>query len=149
MFSHESTGTPVESNNGYLLGKRTMDITVAMWKEDIRNGCLIKSELLKDYPKWFLETTGVLNIQPSFDGYKWWISSIISKQQTRCNMSTILTISASCESGNNVSISYKGVEGETSSYGGNFLLKDGESRQVFVGGCVEITAQEISMTTTA
>lgn len=73
MFSHESTGTPVESNNGYLLGKRTMDITVAMWKEDIRNGCLIKSELLKDYPEWFLETIGVLNIQPSFDNCKWWL----------------------------------------------------------------------------
>ena len=64
MFSHESTGTPVESNNGYLLGKRTMDITVAMWKEDIRDGYLTKTELMKEYPEWFLKTTGVLNIEP-------------------------------------------------------------------------------------
>ena len=55
-------------------------------------------------------------------------------------MSTILTISANCESGNNISVSYKDSIGA-----GIFSLKHGESQELPVDGCVEITAQEIGM----
>ena len=41
--------------NGYLIGKRFMDITVAMWREDIPQGILYKYELEEHYPKWWLD----------------------------------------------------------------------------------------------
>lgn len=42
--------------NGYAVGKRLMDITVKMWKEDIENGLLAKFELYEDetLPNWWL-----------------------------------------------------------------------------------------------
>lgn len=44
-------------NNGYYIGKRYMDVTVKMWREDIRDGILFKSELYEDekYPHWWLD----------------------------------------------------------------------------------------------
>ena len=55
-------------------------------------------------------------------------------------MSTILTISANCESGNNVSISYKDSVGS-----GIFPLKHGESEKLPVDGYTEISVHEIGM----
>lgn len=66
MFLHESTGTPLPDpkSNGYALGKKWMDVTVAMWKEDILLGNLFAFELIDDYPDWFLERIGVLELGP-------------------------------------------------------------------------------------
>lgn len=63
MFLFESTGHPKmnltdkDDNgkfNGFLVGKHWMDATIKMWREDIENGLLLKSELEKDFPEWFL-----------------------------------------------------------------------------------------------
>lgn len=65
MFLHESTGTPLPAlkSNGYALGKKWMDVTVAMWREDILQGNLRVYELQDDsYPDWFLERVGVLEL---------------------------------------------------------------------------------------
>ena len=70
MFLHESTGTPLPDpkTNGYALGKKWMDVTVAMWKEDILQGNLFVFELQEDearspgYPDWFLKLVGVLGL---------------------------------------------------------------------------------------
>jgi len=63
MYAHESQGTPLLDalTNGYTHGKKWMDVTVAMWKEDIRQGTLRVVELQTDgYPDWFLVKVGVL-----------------------------------------------------------------------------------------
>ena len=44
-----------ENINGFLYGKRMMDITVKMWKEDIPQGLLFLSELYSDFPHWWLD----------------------------------------------------------------------------------------------
>ena len=41
--------------NGFVVGKKGMDLTVAMWREDIPRGLLYKSELTDLYPKWWLD----------------------------------------------------------------------------------------------
>ena len=59
MFCYESFGKPVvkydipQSNgqyNGYAVGKHWMDVTIAMWIEDLNNGSRVisKHELLND-----------------------------------------------------------------------------------------------------
>ena len=61
MYAHESTGGPVDrTRNGYWVGKRWLNVTVAMWLEDIRSGLLFKFELYEDpgLPNWWLD--GVL-----------------------------------------------------------------------------------------
>lgn len=41
--------------NGYLYGKKMMDITIAMWKEDLPKGLIFLSELYQDkFPHWWL-----------------------------------------------------------------------------------------------
>ena len=62
MFLFESTGNPkltltdkIDGKyNGYLVGKHWMDATIKMWREDIDNGLLHRTELLNDFPEWFL-----------------------------------------------------------------------------------------------
>lgn len=41
--------------NGFAVGKKWMNVTLEMWKEDIRSGILFRTELEEDYPKWFLD----------------------------------------------------------------------------------------------
>lgn len=57
MYSFETFGKPrikyneLQANgkyNAYAIGKHWMDVTIAMWKEDIINGNLKKFELLDD-----------------------------------------------------------------------------------------------------
>lgn len=57
MYSFETFGKPrikysqLQNNgmfNGYAIGKHWMDVTLAMWKEDVANGHLIKNEILSD-----------------------------------------------------------------------------------------------------
>ena len=46
MFLHESIGADIKSTNGFYWCKHNMDITLAMWQEDIIAGNLFKFELL-------------------------------------------------------------------------------------------------------
>lgn len=61
MYHSETHGLPVRDDNGFYHGKKWLNLTVTMWKEDIKKGLLFKSELYHDgkYPEWWLD--GVLN----------------------------------------------------------------------------------------
>lgn len=64
MFIFESQGVSIPNveNNGFALGKKWMDVTIAAWKEDINKGLLFPFELLDDgYPEWFLKKVGILS----------------------------------------------------------------------------------------
>jgi hypothetical protein len=75
MYLHESIGAPQpDQNNGYLLGKKWMDVTIAAWREDILSMGLFVSELIEDgYPEWFLNQIGILQITPKRSYCAWWI----------------------------------------------------------------------------
>ena len=55
--------------NGYFVGKRWVDLTVSMWKEDIEKRLLFKSELYDDptLPNWFLNKV-LKNMRPDDEG---------------------------------------------------------------------------------
>ena len=48
------------SKNGYYVGKKYMDVTIASWKEDLGT-ILTKHELMQDYPEWFLRSVGIID----------------------------------------------------------------------------------------
>ena len=78
MYLHESTGAPMPdaSVNGYALGKKWMDVTVAGWKEEIPQCGLLVSELQADgIPDWFLAKVGVLHLRPTLQGCSWWVAA--------------------------------------------------------------------------
>lgn len=59
-YKAETFGSPspvnVSEKNGYKQGKKWMDVTVAMWKEDFGNTLFVQ-ELYEDnaYPHWWLD----------------------------------------------------------------------------------------------
>lgn len=64
MFEHETYGLPSATEmraNGYFEGKRVLDITVAMWNQDLtahdrgEPRVLFSWELYAEYPRWFIE----------------------------------------------------------------------------------------------
>lgn len=57
LYNHESFGTTVDKHNGFFVGKKIMDITIKMWREDIANCMLFKHELYSSgrYPEWWLD----------------------------------------------------------------------------------------------
>lgn len=64
LFDYESRGIGSfnrDSENGFYQGKRLMDITVAMWLEDLNAGLcgepqtLFAWELYIQYPKWLID----------------------------------------------------------------------------------------------
>ena len=63
MFAYESMGAPLpktERLNGFMLGKKWMDVTVAQWREDIANKQLLPRELVADgYTPAFLARHGI------------------------------------------------------------------------------------------
>ena len=67
MFDYESTGKgnlsigvfSDKKPNGYAVGKHWMDVTVAMWKEDLKTGIISVAELSADFPEWFILKMGV------------------------------------------------------------------------------------------
>lgn len=61
LFNNESYGTLLRPKNGFALGKKWMNVTIAMWNEDISSGILRKAELYEDgkFPHWWLDN--VLN----------------------------------------------------------------------------------------
>ena len=75
MYLHESTGAPLPDarTNGFALGKKWMDVTVAAWKEDIPQCGLLVSELQAEgWPDWFLGRVGVLHLVPTVRECAWW-----------------------------------------------------------------------------
>ena len=58
LFNHESYGTPISQNNGYFVGKKWLNVQVTVWKEDIRDGILLKRELYEEpkFPHWWLDS---------------------------------------------------------------------------------------------
>ena len=78
MYLHESTGAPLPDprTNGYALGKKWMDVTVAGWKEEIPACGLLVCELQDDgYPDWFLERVGVLHMRAEWAQCRWWLET--------------------------------------------------------------------------
>jgi len=58
LYLSESYGdVDCKPTNGYFIGKRWLNVTVAMWKEDIEKGYLTKHELYSDddLPDWWLD----------------------------------------------------------------------------------------------
>ncbi len=58
LFNNESYGTKLSENNGFALGKRWLNVNVAMWIEDNNKGELCKIELYQDerFPHWWLDS---------------------------------------------------------------------------------------------
>jgi hypothetical protein len=57
LYISESYGdVDCKDNNGFYIGKKMLNVTVAMWKEDITKGLLLKYELYDDpnLPDWWL-----------------------------------------------------------------------------------------------
>lgn len=58
MYLYESKGIPIKNKyNGFYWGKKHMDVTITMWREDIQKGLLFRQELYEDerIPNWFLD----------------------------------------------------------------------------------------------
>ena len=57
LYYSESYGDECSYDNGFYIGKKYLNLTVAMWKEDISKGYLFKNELYEDYnlPDWWLD----------------------------------------------------------------------------------------------
>jgi hypothetical protein len=57
MFVAESHGGIVSQLNGFSHGKKWLNVTVAMWKDDIKNWTLFKEDLYDDkFPHWWLDS---------------------------------------------------------------------------------------------
>lgn len=59
MYLYESTGKGIPSEfNAYYQGKKWLNVTVTMWKKDIRDRLLTKQELYDDpiFPHWWLDS---------------------------------------------------------------------------------------------
>ena len=77
MYLHESTGAaaPDLKTNGYAIGKKWLDVTVAGWREEIPALGLLVSELQADgWPDWFLARVGVLHLKPTPAACAWWLT---------------------------------------------------------------------------
>lgn len=69
LFLAETHGTKLpetKTPNGFALGKKWMDVTLKMWREDIPARLLTAQELRDDgFPEWFLKRTGILSLRPN------------------------------------------------------------------------------------
>jgi len=57
LYNAETYGScDCKPNNGFYVGKKWLNVTVTMWKEDIEKGLLFKFELYDDpkFPDWWL-----------------------------------------------------------------------------------------------
>jgi hypothetical protein len=71
-FESESLGERIDisqTNNGYIIGKHWMDVTVKMWRQDIQQGILFKFELY-EYEK--------------FKDYHWWLDRVLKDCNREC-----------------------------------------------------------------
>lgn len=69
MFACESLGLGdleidcfAKTPNGYAVGKKWLNVTVAMWRRDIAQGLLLKTELYAD---------------PAFNDVHWWLDKVL------------------------------------------------------------------------
>jgi len=69
LYNYESYGGKLpKNNNGFMHGKKMLNLNVTSWKEDIEAGLLFKFELYEDpnFPHWWLDRVLVKIIQGSF-----------------------------------------------------------------------------------
>jgi hypothetical protein len=57
MYQAESVGGDCHHRNGFYHGKKFMDVSVKMWREDMSKGTLFLCELYDDplLPNWWLD----------------------------------------------------------------------------------------------
>ena len=57
LYNNESYGGPISQTNGFMHGKKWLNLNVTMWKEDITRGNLFVNELYEDpkFPHWWLD----------------------------------------------------------------------------------------------
>lgn len=57
LYNNESYGGPIKQTNGFMHGKKWLNLNVSMWKEDIERGNLFVWELYGDpkFPHWWLD----------------------------------------------------------------------------------------------
>jgi len=58
LYLSESYGDVIcNPNNGYHVGKKWCNVTIKMWKDDLKSGILFRQELYNDpeLPDWFLD----------------------------------------------------------------------------------------------
>lgn len=48
--------------NGYVVGKHWMDVTIQMWRQDLKDGLLSRIELYRE---------------PDFKNYHWWLDKVL------------------------------------------------------------------------
>lgn len=66
-FERETYGTQHDmSRNGFAFGKKSFDITVAAWKEDLASGLFCKDEFLRDFEEGSFEHEFLWNIIKDF-----------------------------------------------------------------------------------
>jgi len=69
-FEWDSSGGEIKNPmNGYVIGKKWMDVTVKMWREDIRKGLLYKYELYED---------------PELEPFKEWVKEQVDDVHQGC-----------------------------------------------------------------
>lgn len=59
LYNFESYGDKqCKLNNGFMHGKKMLNLNVEMWREDIEAGNLFKYELYEDpkFPRWWLDS---------------------------------------------------------------------------------------------
>lgn len=56
LYNHESYGGKLSANNGFACGKKWMTVQISMWKQDIQDGILRRSELEGEFPTWWLDS---------------------------------------------------------------------------------------------
>lgn len=59
LYNHESHGGLIKNkNNGFVYGKKWLNVHVSMWKDDIEQKILFKHELYEDknLPHWWLDS---------------------------------------------------------------------------------------------
>jgi hypothetical protein len=66
LYNYESYGGQLcKKTNGFMHGKKWLNLNVTMWKEDIEAGLLFKFELYQDskFPHWWLDNVLSGNIR--------------------------------------------------------------------------------------
>ena len=69
LYNFESYGGKrCNKNNGFVHGKKMLNLNVTMWKEDIEAGNLFKFELYNDpkFPTWWLDSILLNMVAGSF-----------------------------------------------------------------------------------
>lgn len=52
---YESNGGQEPKNNGYLIGKKWLDLSIETWRQDIMKGDSCKAEFITPITRWYVE----------------------------------------------------------------------------------------------